>query len=316
MGNGASKKTIAFEIAAIPLRHIEFCGIVFFTHDDIEDLGNMSTSGAAKSNASFLDRYGAWAVIAGASEGLGAECATQIASRGVNCFLIARREELLARKSHELAEKYGIKTLYKAIDLEDANAANILDAETSALDVGLFVYNAGADPSGTKFLNYPIEKWRALVRRNVLTLMESTYLFAGRMSDKKKGGLLIIGSDAALGGGSRVCMYTATKGFGTNFAESLWAELKPLGVDVLNVIVGALDTPVFREALKVRNIPFENVSAANPVDVARLALENLSNGPDLIYWEHDKEGASQLAQSRRQHVIGVGETLQAFYGPE
>jgi len=261
-------------------------------------------------------RYGQWAIVAGASEGLGAAFAEQLAARGVHCHLVARREALIAALAADLRTRYGVQTAYQVLDLERVDAAEALDRATAMHDVGLVVYNAGADDSAVKFLAQPLEKCRSLVRRNVITLMETVHRFGERMARNRRGAFILIGSDAALGGGSRVCMYTATKGFGINFAESLWAELKPLGIDVLHLVIGAIDTPVLRRSLQDHGIPVESVQPAVPAELARLLLDNIANGPDLIYWPHDRDGARELENRRRDRVLETGEILKAFWGPE
>ena len=103
---------------------------------------------SAPAPGQLASRYGRWAVIAGASDGIGAEFARQVAAAGIHCVLVARRQGALEEIGRELQRQYRVDSRIAAIDLSLTNAAELLEAATADLDVGLFVYNAGADPSG------------------------------------------------------------------------------------------------------------------------------------------------------------------------
>src|SRR5581483_11970248 len=118
----------------------------------------------------FAERYGPWAVIAGASEGTGSAFAHRVAAEGLNCVLVARREEPLNRLARSLRSQYGIECATAAVDLSADDAAARLTAAAGEREVGLFISNAGADSIGSLFLDAGIADWDALVRRNVLTV--------------------------------------------------------------------------------------------------------------------------------------------------
>lgn len=219
----------------------------------------------------FAERYGPWAVIAGGSDGIGASLARRLGERGVNVVLVARRQDPL----NETASTVATETRTVVLDLSEAGAADALEAATDDLDVGLLIYNAGADPYMSQFLDQPAETWQALLARNCTTVLSAAHAFGGRMAKRGHGGLALITSGAAWAGGSHLATYSATKAFDLLFAESLWAELRPLGVDVLAMVLGATDTPAFRRLLGDR----EFGDLADPDDVARDLLDNLANGP-------------------------------------
>jgi uncharacterized protein len=266
---------------------------------------------------SLKSRYGPWAVIAGASEGLGAEFARHLAAAGINCVLVARRAEVLDRFASELRQTYGIEAIGAAIDLAEPSATERMLAAVGDRHIGLFVFNAGGDGHATKYLDKAAQDWMPLVRRNVLTLMESVHAFSARMMNHKRGGIILVGSDAAFGGVSRLGVYSATKAFGLNLGESLWAELSPKGIDVLNLVIGATDTPTLREVLRQKNIPVESLVLARTSDVVPAALAHLGTGPTLVYgFADDERDAVKSSGSRRQRVLDNGAFLSLFFGED
>jgi len=282
---------------------------------------NSESTRVAKSSAAAPDslksRYGPWAVIAGASEGLGAEFARHLAAAGINCVLVARRAQVLDRLAAELRQEFGIEAIAAPIDLAEPTATERMLAAVGDRPIGLFIFNAGGDGHATKYLDKGAQNWMPLVRRNVLTLMESVHAFGARMVSTKRGGILLVGSDAAFGGVSRLGVYSATKAFGLNLGESLWAELVPKGVDVLNLIIGATDTPTLREVLRQRHIPAESLVLARTSEVVPAALARLGAGPTLIYgFADDDSDTVKSAGSRRKRILDSGKFLSLFFGED
>lgn len=219
----------------------------------------------------YADRYGPWALVAGASEGVGASLARQLGDRGVNVVLVSRRQEAL----DEVAADVASDTRTVVLDLSAPDAHHALAAAVADLEIGLFVYNAGADPYLSTFLAQPVAAWSDMVARNCVTVLGATHHFAGRMVERGHGGIALVTSGAAWAGGSHIAVYGATKAFDLILAEALWAELQPRGVDVLAMVLGTTDTPAFRRAFGDR----EFSDLADPDDVARDLLDNLANGP-------------------------------------
>jgi uncharacterized protein len=219
----------------------------------------------------FAERYGPWAVVAGASDGIGASVARLLGDRGVNVVLVARRATAL----DEVAATIPSETRTLVLDLSDPQAATALADATADLQVGLFVYNAGADPNASRFLEKPVDVWNDLVVRNCTTVVATTHHFAGIMRPRGHGGIVLVTSGAAWAGGSHLAVYGASKAFDLVLAESLWAELSPAGVDVLGMVLGPTDTPAFRKVLNGRQLD----GLADPDDVARDMLDNVTNGP-------------------------------------
>jgi short-subunit dehydrogenase len=267
--------------------------------------------------AQLRSRYGQWALIAGGSEGVGAEFARQLAAAGINSVLVARRREPLEALAQDLRTTHGVQIRTASIDLSEPDATARLAQEVEGLQVGLFIYNAGGDPNGSKFLDAPLASWQSLVRRNVDTLMSSVHVFGKRLVQQGRGGIIIVTSEAAFGGASRLNVYSGTKGFGLNLGESLWIELKRLNVDVLNLVLGSTDTPTLRSALAHHKVSADNLQLALPQDVVRAALANLPNGPTLSYNEPAESTDSLRSGAvRRKNVLDITAFLNLFYGED
>src|SRR5262249_30288648 len=155
--------------------------------------------------------------------------AEDLASRGVNVVLVARRRNLL----EELAARLPTETRVVAMDLSVPEAGAQLVAAVADIDVGLLVYNAGADDHSTPFLEQPIDDLRSMVRRNCVTVLDTCHAIGERLVARGRGGVILVTSGAAWVGGGNIATYGATKAFDLVLAEALWAEWRPLGVDVL-----------------------------------------------------------------------------------
>jgi uncharacterized protein len=265
------------------------------------------------SAAEFRARYGPWAVIAGASDGTGAAFAEQLAASGLHLLLIARRAEPLAALAARLSASGSVQVRTLPLDLAVAGAADRMLEAAASLEVGLYVSNAGADASGRHFVDAPIQAWRDLIQRNVITLVEACHGFVRLMLPRGRGGLLFMGSGAGLGGQPRVAVYSATKGFDLNLAESLWSELKPRGIDVLDVVAPSMNTETLQRVVSARGLQVSGL--LEPKDAVRRALAELPVGPACVFdCGFDIVGPEVLAENRRQRVIAVSEATRTFYG--
>jgi short-subunit dehydrogenase len=255
-------------------------------------------------NMEFKKRYGPWALIAGASEGTGACYAEQLADIGLNLILVARREGPLAALADEIRAEHGVECITASVDLAREDATDRLVAATGGRDVGLLVLNAGADPNGSMFLDNNLGNWDDLAMRNVMQVMRSCHVFGRTMRERGGGGIIIANSGACYGGIPGIGVYCATKAFDLVLGEALWAEFKPYGIDVLNLVMGQTDTPAYRELMEKMHQPFPAEACASPADVVRLALERLPQGPVLNWGLADEESgyAGTSAAQRRARV--------------
>lgn len=222
--------------------------------------------------AVFSERHGPWAVVAGASEGMGAEFARQLSARGLKVVLVARREPVL----RELAASFPNETRCLALDLASPDAAQRIADFTRELDVGLVVYNAALSPIGP-FVEQTVEENLRAIDVNVKTPTALTHHFVPRLLARGRGTVVLLSSLTAFQGSPFVSTYGATKSYNLALAEGLWAELRGTGVEVLAVCAGATATP---NLLKATKAPPPGM--LQPADVVREALEHLDAGPLFI----------------------------------
>jgi short-subunit dehydrogenase len=263
------------------------------------------------SDITFRDRYGAWALVAGASEGVGAAFARAVAERGVNVVLLARREAALDEVAASIRAATGVETRVLAANLAESGAmASIADA-TAGLEVGLVMYCAGADANYARVLAKPVETALALVQRNCVVPMQVCHHFAGPMVERGRGGIVLVSSGAGLVGGPNMVAYGASKAFDRMMAEALWAELRGSSIDVLALVLGVTDTPALRRLLARRGVVADAddtspiPGAATAEDVAAEAIAHLSNGPVWFVGEELREGAKILGAMSRRDAVEV-----------
>jgi len=264
---------------------------------------------------SFAVRYGPWALILGASEGTGRAFARKIAANGVPCILIARREKPLLALAEEIRAESGVKCITSTIDLAAPDAFDRIVAAIGPREVGLFVSNAGADPHGSYFLDRDIATWLDQIQRNVVTMARCCHYLGGLMRGRRKGGVLLVNSGACYGGSSFMATYSGTKAFTLCFGESLWAELRHDGVDVLTLIMSITDTPELRALLAKKGLPMPAM-AADAEAVAEVGLARLPHGPVHNWGFEDDVAAFALlsAADRRKRVLAVEASSAKVFG--
>lgn len=183
------------------------------------------------------ERYGPWAVVTGASDGIGRAIAARLAAAGVHLVLVARRRAVLEALAASLREAHGIEARVVAVDLGRPGAAATLDAETADLDVGLLVAAAGYGTSG-RFLEASAEAERDLLAVNCGAVLDATMVFARRFAGRGRGGIVLLGSLVGLQGCPFAAHYAATKAYVQALAEGLRLELASSGVDVVSSAPG------------------------------------------------------------------------------
>ncbi len=253
------------------------------------------------------NRYGPWALVAGASEGLGAAFARELAKAGINLIMIARGESPLRQQADAVRAASGVQVRALPLDLSRPDMLERIREVTEDLEVGLVVYNAalGTGP----FLAAPLEDSLGAVRLNCLGQVSLAHHFGSRMVQRGRGGLVLVGSLAGNAGGATTVVYGASKAFSQLFAEGLWSEWSPSGVDVLYVVVGAVNTPNrARQGLKDN----PNMIVVEPEEVAREALDHIASGPVLVP-AHLAEGFHHFSSlPRREAAETMTRLLRSF----
>jgi uncharacterized protein len=186
-------------------------------------------------------RYGSWALVTGASDGIGRALATHLAAEGINVVLAARGRDKLHALSTELVAAQGIETRVLPVDLTDPGAPVAIADFTSDLDIGLAVLAAGFGTTGT-FIETPLTAELDLIAVNVTAVTHLAHVFAGRLAARESGGIVLFGSIVGWQGVPGQANYAASKAYVQSLAEGLHDELRPHGVDVLAVAPGPVDS--------------------------------------------------------------------------
>jgi short-subunit dehydrogenase len=220
-------------------------------------------------------RYGQWAVVTGASSGIGRELAIQLGEAGLNLVLAARSQEVLQQLADELIEKHGIAVRVVPADLAETTAVEELVAVTNALDVGLLVASAGFGTSG-RFLDLTLADELNMLNVNCRALLLLSWHFGRRFAERGRGGLVLMSSIVGFQGVPNAAHYAATKAYVQTLAEALAVELKPHGVDVLAAAPGPTNSGFAQRA------DMQMGAALSPAAVARGTLQALGRTPTVL----------------------------------
>lgn len=177
-------------------------------------------------------RYGPWALVTGASDGIGRAFAFALASRGINLVLVARRHVVLEQISRDLTKTYRVQTQVVSADLSSGSEVERVLSEVDGVDIGLLVASAGFGTSG-RFTESNIETELNMVDVNVRSVLAMTKHFSQQLSTRGRGGIILLSSFFAFQGVPYSANYAATKAYIQTLAEGLRIELSPQGVDVL-----------------------------------------------------------------------------------
>jgi short-subunit dehydrogenase len=227
----------------------------------------------------FASRFGPWALVTGASSGIGAELARQLAALKLNVVVTARRAELLRALASELRRDHGVKVHELALDLGRPDFLPELVAACADKDIGLLACNAGF---GLKGAHHELDGARLteMLHVNCLAPMLIAHHFAPRLLARGRGGLLLTGSIEGFMGFPWSSAYAASKAFVRVLGEGLWGELEARGVDVLVLMPGATDT----DAPTLQGIDKQRIPGRlmPPAEVAGQALARLGGAPIFV----------------------------------
>lgn len=224
----------------------------------------------------FKTKYGPWAIVAGASEGIGAAFAEALAKRQLNLVLIARRFDKLEVLSNNLRDKYQIETLCHSIDLADFQETKRFVSQLS-LNVGLLVYNAAYAPIGY-FEDISEKDLNKIVDVNIKTPLLLSKLVSTKMIEKGKGGIVLMSSLAGNQGSPKIATYAASKAFNSILAEGIWHELRKQDIDVIASCAGAVTTPGYKNAQNTQKAP----GTLDANTVAEKTINALGQGPIIV----------------------------------
>ena len=261
----------------------------------------------------FQTRYGPWAIVAGASEGIGAAYAEELAARGLNLILIARRAEVLQSLASGLSQNYLVEIKTIALDLSTSHAAEQILSAAQDVQVGLLIYNAAFSAIGS-FLERPMEDHLKEIHTNALTPLKLIYLFAEGMLARRCGGLILMSSLSAFQGSAYISTYAATKAFNIVLAEGLWEEWRERGVDVLVCVSGAVKTPNYVASEPEPTDGLGDITM-DPDQVVRETLRALGRGPYVIPGKINRMSSFVIRHllPRKVAVKMMGRILRGMY---
>lgn len=227
----------------------------------------------------FIHKYGQWAIVAGAAEGLGEAFSESLSKLGMNLIMVDYQHEKMEILARQLESAYGIKTKCVYADLKDKKSVSEIMDCMPGLDCRLLIYVA-AFSRVKPFLSLHEDELDSFLQVNCSTQLHLIQKFSKSLTDDKKGGgIVLMSSLSGLMGVPLVATYAASKAFTWNLAESLQHELKKYDIDIMSCIAGVTSTPTFLSTdPKFGKIP---VSVLSPEKVVDNTLANL--GKKTLY---------------------------------
>lgn len=255
-------------------------------------------------------RYGEWAVITGASAGIGAEFARALARDGMSCVLTARRADRLAELATELESAFAVRTRVVPVDLSAPDGADRLVDAVADLDIGVVIANAGYGLAG-RFAKQDVRRLRNMVQLNCSAPVVMINRLLPGLLARGRGAVIIVSSTAGHQPVPFNTVYSASKSFDLIFGEALWAELQGTGVDVLVLQPG----PTVTEFQTVAGeTPHEGEPAAQVVGVA---LNALGEQPSVISgWFNWARANAAVRLLPRSLVALIAGRVMAQWTPE
>jgi uncharacterized protein len=261
----------------------------------------------------FAVKYGPWALITGASKGLGAEFARQCAARGLNTLLIARNADLLKTQADMIKKDYGVEVKTIACDLSREDILKVISPVTDSLEIGLLINNAGISRV-RPFLHHTPEELAQQLHTNARAGLLLAHHLGKKMVERKRGGIIFLSSGSALSGTAHCANYAATKAYNLIIAETLWYELSPHGVDVLGFMAGSTKTPGW-DANHPK--PARLVKVMDAKSAVAEALGALGKRPSLIAGRLNRLGYFFMGRlmSRAAAIRTVSRNMEKMFGP-
>jgi short-subunit dehydrogenase len=262
----------------------------------------------------FKEKYGQTALVAGASEGMGAAYAFALAERGMHLVLIARRVGPLEETARKITEQFGVKVQTISCDLADDDATQRIIQAVDDKSIDFLVYNAALSYIGP-YTETRLETHTNIAKVNMITQMALVYHFGGKMVERGKGGIVIMSSIAGFQGSGYLATYAATKAFNRVLAEGLWYEWKEKGVDVIACCAGATATPNYINTNPGKASPLEPKPQL-PEQVVEECLQKIGKTPSFISGTGNKlvTFLMQHIFSRKMAIKMMGVGMRKMYG--
>ncbi len=224
-----------------------------------------------------LKLYEGWALVTGASAGIGREFARAIAAQGINCVLVARRKDRLEQLAKELQDAHGVECMPVPLDLSVEGCVDELMDVLGDTPIGMLVNNAGFGHSG-EFVTRDPERLAAMVKLNCLTPVLLTRAILPEMVERETGALIMVSSLAGFVGTPYESVYGATKAFDLSLGDALHQELKRKGIDVITLCPANTATEFFEaEGLSEETIRLATRMSASAEHVVDITLRRLGS---------------------------------------
>ena len=261
--------------------------------------------------ADLRTAYGPWALIAGASAGIGAEFARQLAAAGLHILLVARRAEALEELAQSLRSAHGVQVRTASIDLAAPDLLERIRAAAEGVEIGLLVYNAAFTRIGP-FLAQSLEDKLRILDVNCRGPVVLAHELGAAMARRRRGGIILLSSMAGIQGAPMLAMYGATKSFDRVLAEGLWDELRAEGIDVIACVAGATRTPTY-EASKPLSDP---AIIMDTEPVVRETLAALGRTPSFVPGLANRAAAFVMERlfPRAAAIRTMGKATRKMYG--
>jgi len=262
----------------------------------------------------FKEKYGQTALVAGASEGMGAAYAHALAARGFDLVLIARRKESLEAKASQISAQFGVKVLQVVCNLADADATEQIVEVIGNLPIDFLVYNAALSYIGP-YVDTDITTHLNIAKVNMTTPLAMVHYFGKKMIERGKGGVVLMASIAGFQGSGYLSTYAATKAFNRVLAEGLWYEWKQKGVDVIACCAGATATPNYVNTNPGKASSLEPKPQL-PEQVVEECLSKIGKVPSFISGTGNKlvTFLMQHIFSRKQAINMISDGMVKMYG--
>lgn len=239
----------------------------------------------------MAERYGEWALVVGASAGLGACWAEECARRGFNVIVCARRLEKLKEVTERLRAKYGVETREFMVDIGKEDAAEVIIRAIDGLDIGMCIYNAAVEHVGV-FISVDQKFHDQQIIGNALVPMRLCWHLCRNMARKHRGCILLCSSFAAVVGNGNNSVYGGVKAFEMQLAKGLWYEMRKYGVTVAGVTIGAIETPEYqrvqerqrakRESADGGSKEYRKFRGITPAQAAAYVMDHVGDTPQLF----------------------------------
>jgi short-subunit dehydrogenase len=259
------------------------------------------------SDPAYRTKYGPWALVTGGAEGIGGAFADQLAERGLDLVLVDQNGDAAAARAEILSKTHGVDVRVSVVDLSEEGFYERIRPLTDDLEIGMLVCNAGVGTPGS-FFHLPLEEHLRALDVNCRAGLVLTHELGSRMVERGRGGIILVGSDAAYQGTPYVASYAATKAFNLILGEGLWYEGREDGIDVLGFAPGPTNTegqrrgnPRLREGATPKGFML-------PEPTARAALAALGRVPSARpdWWNRLETFIAVRLLSRRRAVERIG----------